>query len=119
MDFHKRKGNGRGIILECGKIVVTRLRSSEYYKGEALNHIVDSMYHLLDNFIEKNDEVHTIETHNCSLPSREKNRNNIRDYQRITDSDVLIIPSEWESHIISMVESLIFKWEELGDWYNT
>ena len=97
MDFHKRKGNGRGIILECGKIVVTRLRSSEYYKGEALNHIVDSMYHLLDNFIEKNDGwPHMIETHNCSLPSREKNRNNIRDYQRITDSDVLIIPSEAE-----------------------
>ena len=97
MDFHKRKGNGRGIILECGKIVVTRLRSSEYYKGEALNHIVDSMYHLLDNFIEKNDGwPHMIDTHNCSLPSREKNRNSIRDYQRITDSDVLIIPSEAE-----------------------
>ena len=58
--------------MECGKIVVTRLRSSEYYKKEPLNHIVDSMYHLLDNFIEKNDGAHMIETHNCSLPSREK-----------------------------------------------
>ena len=79
------------------KIVVTRLRSSEYYKGEPLNHIVDSMYHLLDNFIEKNDEwPPTMDTHNCSLPSREKSRKTIRDYQRIKDADVLIIPSEAE-----------------------
>lgn len=83
--------------MECGKIVVTRLRSSEYYKGEPLNHIVDSMYHLLDNFIEKNDDwPPTMETHNCSLPSREKSRKTIRDYQRIKDADVLIIPSEAE-----------------------
>ena len=55
------------------------------------------MYHLLDNFIEKNDTwPYKMDTHNCSLPSREKNRNSIRDYQRITDSDVLIIPSEAE-----------------------
>lgn len=83
--------------MECGKIIITRLRSSEYYKGEPLNHIVDSMYHLLDNFIEKNDTwPYKMDTHNCSLPSREKNRNGIRDYQRVTDSDVLIIPSEAE-----------------------
>jgi len=83
--------------LECGKIVVTRLRSSEYYKGEPLNHIVDSMYHLLDNFIEKNDDwPPTMDTHNCSLPSREKSRKTIRNYQRIKDADVLIIPSEAE-----------------------
>jgi len=37
-----------------------------------------------------------IDTHNCSLPSREKKRTNIRDYQRIKDADVLIIPSEAE-----------------------
>ena len=73
------------------------MRSSEYYKGEPLNHIVDSMYHLLDNFIEKNDTCpYKMDTHNCSLPSREKNRNGIRDYQRVKDSDVLIIPSEAE-----------------------
>jgi hypothetical protein len=55
------------------------------------------MYHLLDNFIETNDKwPHMMDTHNCSLPSREKNRNGIRDYQRVTDSDVLIIPSEAE-----------------------
>ncbi len=83
--------------MECGKIVVTRLRSSEYYKGEPLNHIVDSMYHLLDNFIEKNDDwPPTMDTHNCSLPSREKSRKTIRNYQRIKDADVLIIPSEAE-----------------------
>lgn len=79
------------------KVVITRLRSSEYYKGEPLNHIVDSMYHLLDNFIEKNDDrPPTMDTHNCSLPSREKSRKTIRDYQRIKDADVLIIPSEAE-----------------------
>ena len=83
--------------MECGKIIITRLRSSEYYKGEPLNHIVDSMYHLLDNFIEKNDTwPYKMDTHNCSLPSREKNRNGIIDYQRFKDSDVLIIPSEAE-----------------------
>ncbi len=83
--------------MERRKIIITRLRSSEYYKGEPLNHIVDSMYHLLDNFIEKNDTwPHMMDTHNCSLPSREKNRNTIRDYQRIKDADVLIIPSEIE-----------------------
>jgi|TARA_B100000315_G_scaffold186310_1_gene175670 hypothetical protein len=79
------------------KVVITRLRNSEYYKGEPLNHIVDSMYHLLDNFIEKNDDwPPTMDTHNCSLPSREKSRKTIRDYQRIKDADVLIIPSEAE-----------------------
>ena len=83
--------------MECGKIIITRLRSSEYYKGEPLNHIVDSMYHLLDNFIEKIDTwPYKMDTHNCSLPSREKNRYGIRDYQSVTDSDVLIIPSEAE-----------------------
>ena len=83
--------------MECGKIIITRLISSEYYKGEPFNHIVDSMYHLLDNFIEKNDTwPYKMDTHNCSLPSREKNRNGIRDYQRVKDSDVLIIPSEAE-----------------------
>lgn len=84
--------------MECGKIVITRLRNTEYYKGEPLNHIVDSIYQLLDNFIVEYDteEPVSIETHNCSLPSREKNRNTIRDYQRIEDADVLIIPSENE-----------------------
>ena len=50
---------------------------SEYYKGESLNHIVDSIYYLLNNYIEKNDTEwpYKFETHNCSLPSREKNRN--------------------------------------------
>ena len=81
--------------MECRKIVITRLRNVEYYKGEPLNHIVDSIYHLLDNFIEKNDSwPPNIDTHNCSLPSREKSRKTIRDYQRIKDADVLIIPSE-------------------------
>ena len=83
--------------MECRKIVITRLRNVEYYKGEPLNHIVDSIYHLLDNFIEKNDSwPPNIDTHNCSLPSREKNRTDVRDYKRIEDSDVLIIPSEAE-----------------------
>ncbi len=84
--------------MERGKIVITRLRNSEYYKGESLNHIVDSIYYLLNNYIEKNDTEwpYKFETHNCSLPSREKNRNTIRDYKRIEDADVLIIPSENE-----------------------
>mgnify|MGYP000689870206 CR=1 FL=1 len=41
--------------MECGKIVITRLRNTEYYKGEPLNHIVDSIYQLLDNFIVEYD----------------------------------------------------------------
>jgi hypothetical protein len=83
--------------LECGKIVITRLRNTEYYKGEPLNHIVDSIYYLLNQYVVEHDSwPPNIDTHNCSIPSREKNRNTIRDYQRITDADVLIIPSENE-----------------------
>jgi len=83
--------------LECGKVVVTRLRSTEYYKGEPLNHIVDSHYHLLNNFIEKYDTwPHNFDTYNCSLPSREKKRTNVRDLNILKESDVLIIPSEAE-----------------------
>ena len=65
--------------MECGKIVITRLRNTEYYKGEPLNHIVDSIYQLLENFIVEYDTEWpvSIETHNCSLPSRKKNRNTL------------------------------------------
>ena len=46
---------------------------------------------------EHDDEwPHSFDTHNCSLPSREKKRTNVRDFERIKDSDVLIIPSESE-----------------------
>tara|TARA_R100000081_G_scaffold69428_1_gene36608 strand:- start:1637 stop:2803 length:1167 start_codon:yes stop_codon:yes gene_type:complete len=84
--------------LECGKVVLTRLRSTEYYKNKPLNHIIDSYYHLLENFIQEHDNEwpYSFDTHNCSLPSREKNRTNVRDFERIKDSDVLIIPSESE-----------------------
>ena len=82
--------------MECRKVVITRLRSTEYYTGIPLQHIVDSIYHLLDTFIENNEESYDIETHNCSLPSREKKRSNVRDYQRLTDADVVVIPSEVE-----------------------
>ena len=85
--------------MECRKVVITRLRNTEYYKGEALNHIVDSIYQLLDNYIIEKDfssKRPNIDLQNCSMPSRAKNRNTIRDYQRIEDADVLIIPSENE-----------------------
>ncbi len=82
--------------MECRKVVITRLRNTEYYTGTPLQHIVDSIYHLLDKFIENNEDIYDIETHNCSLPSREKKRSNVRDYQRLTDADVVVIPSEVE-----------------------
>jgi len=82
--------------LERRKVVITRLRSTEYYTGTPLQHIIDSIYHLLDKFIENNEDIYDIETHNCSLPSREKKRSNVRDYQRLTDADVVVIPSEVE-----------------------
>ena len=84
--------------MECGKVVITRLRNTEYYKGEPLNHIVDSIYHLLDKFIVTydNEFPHFMDTHNCSLPSREKNNRTIRDYNKIREADTLIIPSENE-----------------------
>ena len=82
--------------MERRKVVITRLRSTEYYTGTPLQHIIDSIYHLLDKFIENNEDIYDIETHNCSLPSREKKRSNVRDYQRLTDADVVVIPSEVE-----------------------
>ena len=68
--------------MECRKIIITRLRNSEYYTGEPLNHIVDSIYHLLNNYIKTTykwpfTESFTIDTHNCSLPVREKTRADI------------------------------------------
>ena len=82
--------------MERRKVVITRLRNTEYYTGEPLKHLIDSIYHLLDKFIENNEDVYDIDTHNCSLPSREKKRSNVRDYQRLTDADVVVIPSEVE-----------------------
>ena len=82
--------------MERRKVILTRLRSVEYYKGEPLNHIIDSMYHLLNNFIVKNKDDFLFDTHNCSIPSNQRKRNVIRDYEILEDSDVLIIPSEAE-----------------------
>jgi len=82
--------------LERRKVILTRLRSVEYYKGEPLNHIIDSMYHLLDNFIVKNKDGFSFDTHNCSIPSNQRKQKVIRDYEILEDSDVLIIPSEAE-----------------------
>ena len=80
--------------MECRKVVITRLRNTEYYRGEPLNHIVDSIYQLLVNYIETSDKGYpvknpNIDLQNCSMPTREKNRNTIRDYQRIEDADTL------------------------------
>ena len=86
-------------ILECGKVVICRLRSTEYYKGENLQHIVDSHYYLLNNYIETKDEwpvMGPFDCHNVSLPAREKNRKTIRNLSLIENCDTLIIPSEAE-----------------------
>ena len=72
--------------MERGKIVITRLRNSEYYKGERLNHIVDSIYHLCNNYIEKNPLYPNLyDSYNVSLLEIEKNRKNIRDINTIED----------------------------------
>ncbi len=82
--------------MERRKVVITRLRSTEYYTGEKLRLLIDAIYQLLDKFVENNEDIYDIDTHNCSIPSREKKRSNVRDYQRLTDADVVVIPSEVE-----------------------
>ena len=85
--------------MECGKVVICRLRSTEYYKGENLQHIVDSHYYLLNNYIETKDEwpvLGPFDCHNVSLPAREKSRKTIRNLSLIENCDTLIIPSEAE-----------------------
>ena len=82
--------------MERRKIVITRLRSTEYYTGPKLKLLIEAIYQVLDKFVENNEDIYDIDTHNCSIPSREKKRSNVRDYQRLTDADVVVIPSEIE-----------------------
>ena len=96
--------------MERGKIVITRLRNSEYYKGERLNHIVDSIYHLCNNYIEKNPLYPNLyDSYNVSLLEIEKNRKNIRDINTIEQSNVLIIPteSEFAYHIYGRISNIM------------
>ena len=96
--------------MERGKIVITRLRNSEYYKGERLNHIVDSIYHLCNNYIEKNPLYQNLyDSYNVSLLEIEKNRKNIRDINSIEQSNVLIIPteSEFAYHIYGRISNIM------------
>ena len=96
--------------MERGKIVITRLRNSEYYKGERLNHIVDSIYHLCNNYIEKNPLYPNLyDSYNVSLLEIEKNRKNIRDINSIEQSNVLIIPteSEFAYHIYGRISNIM------------
>ncbi len=82
--------------MERRKVVITRLRSTEYYTGPKLKLLIEAIYQVLDKFVENNEDIYDIDTHNCSIPSREKKRSNVRDYQRLTDADVVVIPSEIE-----------------------
>ena len=50
--------------MECRKVVITRLRNTEYYRGEPLNHIVDSIYQLLVNYIETSDKGYPVKNPN-------------------------------------------------------
>ena len=61
--------------MECGKITFVRLRNSEYYKGEPLTQIVDSIYHLCNNYIKTHTEFpNPYDSYNVSLLEIEKNR---------------------------------------------
>ena len=82
--------------MERRKVVITRLRSTEYYTGPKLKLLIEAIYQVLDKFVENDEDIYDIDTHNCSIPSREKKRSNVRDYQRLTDADVVVIPSEIE-----------------------
>ena len=58
-------------------LIYTR-SNTEYYKGERLNHIVDSFYHLLDNFMKINPEMwsgYCYYSYNVSLPEPEVEKN--------------------------------------------
>ena len=96
--------------MECGKITFVRLRNSEYYKGERLNHIVDSIYYLCNNYIKKNlFYPNPYDSYNVSLIEIEKNRKNIRDINSIEQSDVLVIPteSEFAYHIYGRISNIM------------
>lgn len=82
--------------MECRKITFVRLRNTEKYTGKPFEHIVDSMYQLIENFIQTNNDKYDFDSYNVSLPSIPKKQKNIRDIKSIIDSDVLVIPSENE-----------------------
>ena len=96
--------------MECGKITFVRFRGSEYYKGERLNHISDSFYHLCNNYIKENVIFpNPYDSYNVSLVEIEKNRKNIRKINAIEESDVIIIPTEVEFayHIYGRISNIM------------
>ena len=96
--------------MECGKITFVRLRNSEYYKGEPLTQIVDSIYHLCNNYIKTHTEYpNPYDSYNVSLLEIEKSRKTIRNIEAIEQSDVLIIPteSEFAYHIYGRISNIM------------
>ena len=77
--------------MERRKITIARLRSGISYK-KPLNHILDSFYYLLKRFQAKHDEF-VYGTYNYSY-----DKSNRRDPKDISNSDIIIIPSENEFH---------------------
>ena len=77
--------------MERRKITIARLRSGISYK-KPLNHILDSFYYLLKRFQAKHDEFN-YGTYNYSY-----DKSNRRDPKDISNSDIIIIPSENEFH---------------------
>lgn len=73
------------------KIAIARLRSRVNYK-RPLEHIMDSFYWCLANFI-RNNPQYSYTYYNFAF-----NKNPVRDVNAIKDADVILIPSENEFH---------------------
>ena len=49
--------------MERRKVVITRLRSTEYYTGPKLKLLIEAIYQVLDKFVENNEDIYDIDTH--------------------------------------------------------
>jgi hypothetical protein len=97
------------------KKVVTflRLRNTHYYDGTNLLHIMDSFYFLIKNFVQQYDYDYRF--FNLSVFGKVKD---IRNYEHIRDSDVIIIPTEMEFMFHMKGRAPYFQLQRTNEWVN-
>ncbi len=95
------------------KVTILRLRDTSHYDGTNGKHILDSVFHVLDKFIEKHKEKYNWNTYNFNTKSLWSPKNEVRSeskYKHLIDSDVIIIPTEneFQFHIKGRMSNNIF-----------
>lgn len=95
------------------KITILRLRDTSHYDGTNGKHILDSVFHVLDKFIEKYKEKYNFNTYNFNTKSIWSPKNEVRSeskYKHLINSDVIIIPTEneFQFHIKGRMSNNIF-----------